>query len=119
MASCLRRGWNAPSDQMRLLKRLQGHRCASTGRRLLRSSEVDHRTPLFRVWRDHRDLPWPTLLGFWGLPNLQVINRKAHLRKSSDEASERRTVRPRSRAAETRPRLTSAEVIFYLRHPLD
>ena len=72
--------WNAPSDQVRLLRRLQRHRCASTGQRLLRSSEVDHRTPLFRVWRDYRDLPWPTLLGFWGLPNLQVVNRDAHVR---------------------------------------
>jgi hypothetical protein len=94
--------WNAPSDHVRLLRRLQGHRCASTGRRLLRSSEVDHRTPLYRVWRDHRDLPWPRLLDFWGLPNLQVVNRDAHVCKSSEEASERRV------GVGSRSRLTSA-----------
>ena len=82
--------WNAPSDELRLLKRLQGHRCAATGKRLLRSSEVDHETPLFRVWREHRDGPWPELLGFWGLPNLQVINREVHVEKCASEARSRR-----------------------------
>jgi hypothetical protein len=111
--------WNAPSDQVRLLRPLQRHRCVSTGQRLLRSSEVDHRTPLFRVWRDYRDLPWPTLLGFWGLPNLRVVNRDAHVRKSLDEATERRAVGRRSRAVDARPQLTAADVIFYLSDPLD
>ena len=46
--------------------------------------------PLFRVWREHRDLPWPNLLGFWGLPNLQVINRDVHAEKSAAEATSRR-----------------------------
>jgi hypothetical protein len=82
--------WHAPSDQVRLIRRLQEHRCASTGKRLLKDSEVDHRLPLFRVWRDHRDAPWPDLLRFWGLPNLQAINRDAHAVKSSGEARQRR-----------------------------
>lgn len=81
--------WNAPSDQMRLLKRAQSHRCRETGRRLMRDAEVDHATPLYRVWRDHRDAPWPELLAFWGRPNLQVINRPAHLAKCSVEAADR------------------------------
>ena len=55
----------------------------------LKTAEVDHRTPLFRVWRDHRDLPWPDLLAFWGAPNLQVINRSAHVAKCATEVSER------------------------------
>jgi hypothetical protein len=38
------RFWNTPSDQVRLLKRIQRHRCAETGQRLLRSAEVDHTT---------------------------------------------------------------------------
>ena len=29
-------------------------------------------------WSENRDLPQPKLLDFWGLPNLQVINRDAH-----------------------------------------
>jgi hypothetical protein len=81
--------WNAPSDQVALLKRLQKHRCAESGKRLLRSAEVDHKVPLFRVWREHRDVPWPGLLGFWGLPNLQVINRDAHAKKCALEARTR------------------------------
>lgn len=82
--------WNAPSDHAKLLRRLQGRRCATSGARLWKTSEVDHRTPLFRVWREHRDLPWPQLLDYWGLPNLQVINRDAHVEKSAEEAASRR-----------------------------
>ena len=82
--------WNAPNTQAKLLRKLQGRRCASTGARLWKTSEVDHRTPLFRVWRAHRDLAWPQLLDFWGLPNLQVINRDAHVEKSAEEAATRR-----------------------------
>ena len=51
---------------------LQERRCRESGKRLLKTAEVDHRMPLFQVWQEHRDLPWPQLLGFWGLPNLQA-----------------------------------------------
>ena len=84
--------WNAPSDSGLLLRRVQQRRCAETGGRLWKTSEVDHRVPLFRVWREHRDMDWPALLGFWGLPNLQVINRKAHTAKCAAEASTRRRI---------------------------
>ena len=47
--------WSAPSDHVRLLKRMQGQRCGETGKRLRRSAEVDHRVPLFRVWQEHRN----------------------------------------------------------------
>lgn len=60
-----------------------------TGKRLLKSGEVDHRMPLYRVWREHKDAAWPDLLAFWGAPNLQVINRDGHLRKCQEEARER------------------------------
>jgi hypothetical protein len=82
--------WRAPSDYVRLFKRLQRRHCAATGARLWRTAEVDHRVPLFEVWREHRDTPWPTLLGFWGAPNLQVINRDVHLQKCAAEARVRR-----------------------------
>lgn len=88
--------WTAPSSHRQLLSKLQGRRCALSGRRLLRSAEVDHRVPLFRVWRDHRDLPWPDLLAFWGTPNLQVINIALHSEKSTGEAQERALVRHRT-----------------------
>ena len=84
--------WTAPSDYARVLRRLQNRKCAETGRRLWKTAEVDHRMPLFRVWREHRSTPWPSLLDFWGLPNLQVINRDAHLGKSAEEAELRRMV---------------------------
>jgi len=81
--------WTAPSDYVRALKIVQQRRCRVTGARLLRTAEVDHRVPLFKVWREHRQLNWPDLLGFWGLPNLQVVNRSTHLEKSAFEAGER------------------------------
>lgn len=81
--------WNAPNSQIRLLRRLQSLRCGVSGRRLWKDAEVDHRIPLFRVWSEHRDRPWPNLLSFWGLPNLQVINRDSHIEKSGRETRER------------------------------
>ena len=84
--------WIAPSDHVRLLKRIQGRRCGETGKRLSRTAEVDHRVPLFRVWLESRDIPWPELLGFWGVANLQVINREAHVVKCAVEASYRAQV---------------------------
>jgi len=85
--------WCGPSDFALVLKRLQGRRCAQTGARLWKTAEVDHRLPLYRVWREHRAAPWPALLAFWGLPNLQVINRDAHAAKCAAEAGDRRRVR--------------------------
>ncbi len=81
--------WSAPSSQSRLLRRLQGRRCAQSAGRLWKNAEVDHRIPLFRVWSEHRDTPWRDLLNFWGLPNLQVINRDAHVAKCAIEARDR------------------------------
>lgn len=81
--------WNTPSDQIKLLRKRQGRACPVSGTRLLRTAEVDHRLPLYSVWRDHRDRPWPDLLGFWGAPNLQIINALAHRRKSGIEAGDR------------------------------
>lgn len=85
--------WTAPTDHLKTLKRRQAHRCAASGQRLWRTAEIDHRVPLFRVWREHRETPWPDLLAFWGVPNLQVINRVAHVAKCADEASDRREAR--------------------------
>ncbi len=93
--------WVAPTDFVRPLKRRQALRCAETGKRLLKTAEIDHRVPLFRVWREHRDLPWPTLLAYWGMPNLQVINRAAHAAKCAEEAGYR--VRRRADAREDVP----------------
>ena len=91
--------WLAPSDQIRLLKGAQKGRCAVTGGRLWRDAEVDHRVPLFRVWREHRDTPWPELLAFWGVTNLQVINRAPHVEKCAAEAGYRASARKISRPA--------------------
>jgi hypothetical protein len=85
--------WNAPSGETRLLRRLQARRCAESGGRLWKNAEVDHRVPLFRVWSELRGTQWPALLDFWGLPNLQVINREAHLAKCAGEARERSEAR--------------------------
>ncbi len=84
--------WTAPSEFTRLLRKVQAGRCASTGRRLARGADVDHRVPLFAVWRDYRDLHWPELLAFWGLPNLQVINPEEHTAKCALEATQRAAI---------------------------
>jgi len=49
--------------------------------------------PLFQVRRERQDLAWPDLLTFWGAPNLQVVNRAAHVAKCSAEAAERARLR--------------------------
>lgn len=81
--------WIAPRDQARALKRLQRHRCAQSGARLSRTAEVDHRVPLFRVWRERSLLQWPEMLDFWGAGNLQVVNRAAHAAKCEAERAQR------------------------------
>ena len=70
-----------------MLRRLQARRCAQTGGRLWKTAEIDHRVPLFRVWREQRDTPWPELLSYWGVPNLQVINRDVHAAKCAEEGA--------------------------------
>ena len=85
--------WNVPNGYAQLLRRLQGWRCGQSGRRLWKSAEVDHRVPLFRVWSEHRETPWPDLLTYWGLPNLQVINRDVHATKCAIEARDRSAAR--------------------------
>jgi hypothetical protein len=45
------------------------------------------------VWGDHRDAPWPELLGYWGLPNIQMINQDVHTAKCANEARDRRAAR--------------------------
>ena len=87
--------WNAPSAEAQLLRRLQARRCGQSGGRLWKTAEIDHRVPLFRVWGEHRDTPWPALLAYWGLPNLQVINRDAHVTKCASEARDRSVTRAR------------------------
>jgi hypothetical protein len=54
---------------------------------------VENRVPLFRVWSEHRAVPWPKLLDFWVLPNLQLVNRNAQVTKSVLEAQDRRAAR--------------------------
>jgi hypothetical protein len=79
---------------VRHLRRLQNHRCAATGARLGKDAEVDHRVPLFEVWREAgRAEPWPALLTYWGVPNLQVINRSAHVEKCGQESAARARLR--------------------------
>lgn len=85
--------WNAPSGEARLLRRLQTRRCAQRSGRLWKTAEIDHRVPLFRVWGELRETPWPKLLDYWGLPNLQVINRDAHAAKCAAEARDRHAAR--------------------------
>jgi hypothetical protein len=81
--------WNAPRTHLQFLKRLQLRRCAETGKRLGSGAEVDHRIPLHRVWHERRAHEWPSVLVFWGVPNLQLINRDAHAAKCVAEGQAR------------------------------
>jgi hypothetical protein len=83
--------WAAPRSHVQFLKRLQLRRCAQTGKRLTSGAEVDHRIPLHRVWYERSDHEWPSMLAFWGAPNLQVINSDAHAAKCLAEAQARRS----------------------------
>lgn len=78
--------WAQPTAHITLLRRRQKFRCAESGGRLWKTAEVDHRVPLFQVRHEHRDAPWPQLIGFWGAGNLQVINRTVHVDKCAEEA---------------------------------
>jgi hypothetical protein len=101
--------WTAPSDHARVLKRLQQRRCAQSGGRLWKTAEVDHRVPLFRVWREHRQTQWPSLLGFWGVPNLRVINRDVHLTKCAEEARSRRVAPLENEAGAMQAKVLTAD----------
>ena len=81
--------WMAPSDYARVLKRLQQRR--SPDRRAAMEDRRG-RSPGPAVPGVARAPPhaWPSLLGFWGVPNLQVINRDVHLGKCAEEARSRR-----------------------------
>jgi hypothetical protein len=92
--------WNAPSAEAPLLRRAQARRCGQSGGRLWKNAEVDHRVPLFQVWAKHRNGPWPALLDYWGLPNLQLINREVHVAKCATEAQQRSTARALALAEE-------------------
>jgi hypothetical protein len=83
--------WTAPRTHLQFLKRLQLRRCAETGKRLAGGAEVDHRIPLHRVWQERGAYEWPSMLSFWGVPNLQVINEDAHAAKCLAEAQARRS----------------------------
>ena len=47
--------WTVPGEHVKPLKAAQQRRCAAhAASGLLRTAQVDHRLPLYRVWRDHR-----------------------------------------------------------------
>ena len=80
--------WNAPSDYDQMLRKLQVRRCAQTGGRLWKTAEIDHCVPLFQVWAERRDEPWPVLLGYWGAP----ISGSSIARPTSPSAPTRRSI---------------------------
>jgi hypothetical protein len=92
--------WTAPSDHVLHLRRRQKHRCAVTGARLAKNAEVDHRVALFEISRasERGSQTWPALLRYWGAPNLQVINRLAHVEKCGLESAARARLRQASKA---------------------
>lgn len=89
--------WNNANQFRAELSRRQKRRCAATGGRLLRGAEVDHRKPLSEVWRERHELQWPSVLAYWGTPNLQVLSREAHQAKTIAEARSRGTRYPSAR----------------------
>jgi len=100
--------WRTPSWLAAWLARRQGGRCALTGepvlgdpypdghRTLLPGVEVDHVVPLWRVRYEAARHPWPDVLRFWGVRNLQVLSETGHRRKTAQEAAERARMREAS-----------------------
>jgi len=81
--------WRSPSAYLEQIAERHGGRCAINGVELGPDAEVDHLTPLWRVWRSRASLTWPAMLHYWSLANLHVVSRAAHLRKCAIEAGER------------------------------
>jgi hypothetical protein len=54
--------------------------------RLCCSQKQRGRTVADRQVSIYRDEGWPKLLSYWGMPNLQLINRDAHAAKCAIEA---------------------------------
>lgn len=88
--------WAQTSNYAAMVAFRQGGLCALTGepigppaKEYVTNIEVDHVVPLFRVARDHADLPWCEMIRFWGLSNLQALSRAGHLQKCAEEARER------------------------------
>lgn len=66
--------------------------------------EADHIVPL---WSVDRSLPWPEVIRFWSLENLQTLCAACHKRKCAAEAAERAAIR---RGPSPQMSLFSAEV---------
>jgi len=39
----------------------------------VKTAEVDHRVPLFRVWREHRRHAMAVMLGFWASGRRRLV----------------------------------------------
>lgn len=98
--SCCVRAWKlwlSPRAEVRALLRRQHFLCPETGivlgpparGRLCRPAEVDHVVPLWRVREEREIHPWPAILRFWGLANLQALSTEGHAAKTAREAAAR------------------------------
>jgi hypothetical protein len=89
--------WTSPRAEVRALLRRQHFVCPETGimlgpahsGRRPRATEVDHVVPLWRVREEREIHPWPAILRFWGLSNLQALSTEGHAAKTAREAAAR------------------------------
>ena len=91
-------GWHAPWGQdKKINKKANWHAVCSfvyldsTRPKKKKGYQIDHFTPLYRVyraWKD-RDDAWPTITHFWSPDNIQYITEKEHKKKSKEESGER------------------------------
>lgn len=90
--------WTRYADYAGFLARRQGGVCPETGEAILTDGphgyvkggvEVDHIVPLWKVRLEGGKHPWPGVLRFWGLRNLQALSSVGHKRKTKREAAER------------------------------
>lgn len=105
-APCLQTSfvWTRYADYALYLARRQGGVCPETGEPIIAEQvsyhgkayqyvkagvEVDHVIPLWRVRLEGGKHPWPGVLRFWGLSNLQALSSVGHKRKTAREARER------------------------------
>lgn len=94
------RRWTSGAGLWRFLAERQGWVCAETGKPLrepagylLRTPEVDHKVPLWRVRAEAAQHQWPDVLRFWDIGNLQALSPEGHRLKTAREAAERAAIR--------------------------
>jgi hypothetical protein len=90
-------GWHSPWGDKKINKKANWHSVCLfiylkyTRPKKKRGYQIDHHTPLYRVyrvWKDKKDA-WPIITHFWSPENIQYITTQQHKKKNAKESQER------------------------------